>query len=90
MSEVKIIQTTPSELSSLISDSVKKELENFKRELSKSNSSEDLLTREETCELLSINLSTLWSYTKTGKLPSKKIGNRVYYLKSEILEALNS
>ncbi|MGS2727522.1 helix-turn-helix transcriptional regulator [Psychroserpens sp. BH13MA-6] len=90
MSEVKIIQTTPSELSSLISSSVKKELENFKLELDKSNSSEDLLTREETCKLLSINLSTLWSYTKKGKLPSKKIGNRVYYLKSEILNALNA
>jgi len=90
MSEVKIIHTTPSELSSLISDSVKKELENFKLELSKSNSNEELLTREETCKLLSINLTTLWSYTKKGKLPSKKIGNRVYYLKSEILEALNS
>ncbi|MGG5486908.1 helix-turn-helix transcriptional regulator [Gaetbulibacter sp. PBL-D1] len=90
MSEVKIIQTTPSELSTLISDSVKKELENFKKELSKTDNSDSLLTREETCQLLSINLSTLWSYTKKGKLPSKKIGNRVYYLKSEILKALNS
>ncbi|MEH1007457.1 helix-turn-helix domain-containing protein [Winogradskyella sp. ECml5-4] len=90
MSEVKIIQTTPLELSSMISESVKTELEKFKKELSKSNSDEILLTREETCELLSINLSTLWSYTKKGKLPSKKIGNRVYYLKSEVLEALNS
>lgn len=90
MSEVKIIQTTPLELSSMISESVKRELEKFKKELSKSNSDEILLTREETCELLSINLSTLWSYTKKGKLPSKKIGNRVYYLKSEVLEALNS
>jgi len=89
MSEVKIIQTTPLELSSMISESVKRELEKFKKELSKSNSDEILLTREETCEFLSINLSTLWSYTKKGKLPSKKIGNRVYYLKSEILSALN-
>ncbi|MCT4662912.1 MAG: helix-turn-helix domain-containing protein [Tissierellales bacterium] len=90
MSQVKIIQTTPSELSSLISDSVKKELDKFKLELKKSNSNDDLLTREEACKLLNINFTTLWSHTKKGKLPSKKIGNRVYYLKSEILEALNS
>ena len=90
MNEVKIIQTTPSEISSIISESIRTELEKFKKELEKSNSDEILLTREETCELLSINLSTLWSYTKKGKLPSKKIGNRVYYLKSEVLEALNS
>lgn len=88
MSKVEIIQITPSELFSIVSDSVKKELDKFKQELDLSNSNEILLTREETCNLLSINLSTLWSYTKKGKLPSKKIGNRVYYLKSEILEAL--
>lgn len=90
MSEVKIIQTTPSEISSIVSESIRTELEKFKKEFAKSNSDDTLLTREETCELLSINLSTLWSYTKKGKLPSKKIGNRVYYLKSEVLEALNS
>ncbi|WP_431107733.1 helix-turn-helix domain-containing protein [Winogradskyella poriferorum] len=90
MNEVKIVQTTTSELSHLISDSIKKELENFKLELSKSNFNEVILTREEACKLLSIDLTTLWSYTKKGKLPSRKIGNRVYYLKSEILEVLNS
>ena len=30
----------------------------------------DLLTREEVCKLLSINKTTLWKHTKSGKLKS--------------------
>lgn len=45
----------------------------------------DLITREETCKLLSINKTSLWKHTKSGKLKSYGLGNRVYYKKSEIL-----
>lgn len=45
----------------------------------------DLLTRKETAELLGINLSTLWSYTKTGKLKAYGLGNKVFYRYSEIM-----
>lgn len=37
-----------------------------------------LLTRDEVCQLLKINRTTLWSYTKQKKLKSYGIGNRVY------------
>ena len=48
----------------------------------------DLLTREQVCKLLSINKTTLWKHTKSGKLKSLGLGNRVYYKKSEVLEAV--
>lgn len=48
----------------------------------------DLLTRAEVCKLLSINLTSLWKHTKSGKLKSYGIGNRVYYKRSEVLEAV--
>lgn len=48
----------------------------------------DILTREETAKLLSISLPTLWSWTKKNILKSYGIGNRVYYKKEEINEAL--
>lgn len=48
----------------------------------------DLLTREEACKLLSINKTTLWKHTKSGRLKSLGLGNRVYYKKSEVLEAV--
>lgn len=44
----------------------------------------ELLTREETAELLKISLTTLWHWSKKGILPSYGIGNRVYYKRGEI------
>lgn len=52
------------------------------------NDSETLLSRKETCLLLKINYSTLWKHTKSGKLKSYGIGNRVYYKKEEILQSI--
>jgi predicted site-specific integrase-resolvase len=46
----------------------------------------EILTRKETAELLNINLSTLWSWSKAGKLTSYGLGNKVFYKYSEILE----
>ena len=57
--------------------------------VSESGQSEsDLLTREQVCKLLSINKTTLWKHTKSGKLKSLGLGNRVYYKKNEVLEAV--
>ena len=48
----------------------------------------ELLTRKETAELLQIDLSTLWDYTRKKMLPAYGIGKRVYYKYSEVIEAL--
>ena len=48
----------------------------------------EFIKRDEACELLSINLSSLWKHTKSGKLKSYGIGNRVLYKRSEVLEAV--
>ena len=48
----------------------------------------EILTRKEVAELLSIDLSTLWSWTKTGKLKAYGIGNRVFYKYSEVMDSL--
>jgi len=50
--------------------------------------SNDLLTRDEVCKLLSFNKTSLWKHTKSGKLKSYGIGNRVLYKKSEVLESV--
>lgn len=52
------------------------------------DSQEELLTREQVCKLLSINKTTLWKHTKSGKLKSLGLGNRVYYKKYEVLQAV--
>lgn len=50
----------------------------------------DFLTREEVCELLKINKTTLWKHSKSGRLKSYGIGNRVLYKSSEIMQAVRS
>jgi hypothetical protein len=54
----------------------------------KVNDSEELLTREEAYKFLKIDSSTLWSHTQKKRLKAYGLGNRIYYLKSELLEAL--
>ena len=53
-----------------------------------SQSENDLITRKKACELLRINLTTLWKHTKSGKLKSFGIGNRIFYSKVQVLEAV--
>lgn len=48
----------------------------------------ELLNREQVCKMLSINKTTLWKYTKMGKLISYGMGNRVLYKRNEVLECL--
>lgn len=89
MEKIQFISTDPNSLASLISDNVRVQLEDLKRELHNSNAAEDLLTREQAAELLSINLSTLWAWTKQGKIKQYGIsGARRYYKRTEIMEAL--
>lgn len=52
------------------------------------NDNETLLTREETAKLLSVSLVTLWDWTKKDIVPAYRIGNKVRYKKSEVLNAL--
>lgn len=47
-----------------------------------------LLSRVETCEILKINKTTLWNWTKKGKLIAYGIGNRVYYKRGEVMNAM--
>tara|TARA_R110002033_G_scaffold124116_4_gene166240 strand:+ start:374 stop:655 length:282 start_codon:yes stop_codon:yes gene_type:complete len=49
---------------------------------------DELMTRQETADYFKVNSSTLWNWTKQGKLISYGIGNRVYYKRSEIEEKI--
>ena len=75
------------DLTQLIKDGVKSQLEDFKETLNTQNPDE-LLTREQTCKMLQIDSSTLWHWTNKGKVKAYGIGNRRYYKKAELLESL--
>ena len=48
----------------------------------------DLINRDEACNILYCNKTTLHKHTKSGRLQSYSIGNRVLYKRSEILAAV--
>lgn len=49
---------------------------------------DDFINRKTASELLSVNLTTLNKHTKSGRLKSYSIGNRVLYKRSEVLAAV--
>lgn len=49
---------------------------------------EKLLTRQETADLLSVSLVTLWTWTKSDVIPAFRIGTKVRYKKTDVLNAL--
>ena len=57
----------------------------------KNNSSkteEELFTVEETIDFLKCSKQALWNWRKSGILPSYRLGNRVYYKKTDIFKKL--
>ena len=54
----------------------------------KTNNDEVILTRKEAAKLLSISLVTLWNLTRKDQIPAFRIGNKVRYKKSDVLNAL--
>jgi hypothetical protein len=78
---------SPEVLTELIKEGVKSQLNDFKKDLQTHNPDE-LFTREQTCEFLQIDSSTLWHWTNKGKVVAYGIGKRRYYKKTELLQCL--
>jgi hypothetical protein len=76
------------QLQQLIGTSVRNGILELQKELQTKDNSEELMTREETCQFLKIDSSTLWAWTNNGKVKAYGIGARRYYKKSEIMECL--
>jgi hypothetical protein len=80
---------TIEQLQQLIGTSIKKGISELHKELETKNYNEELLTREETCQFLKIDSSTLWSWSNRGKVKAYGISGRRYYKKSELLQSLS-
>lgn len=81
-----IHNVTPEEITSLF-----KGLQNQIKELNEKfepKNPTELLTRNEVTELLKCNLGTLHNWVKKGKLTPYGIGNRVYFKRSDLENAL--
>jgi hypothetical protein len=60
----------------------------FNRIESSKEEKEELFTVEETSQFLKCSKQALWNWRKSGILPSYRLGNRVYYKKSDIFKKL--
>lgn len=85
---ILIEKLTKEELEHSIRGIIREELAEFKNNLPELINEDDLLTRKEVAELLQIDLSTIHNWTKKGRLKSYGIGNRVYFRRKDIDEAL--
>lgn len=82
----QILILKESDLRQVLTDTIQNVLESFKP-VEKPNDSE-LITRFEAADLLGISLPTLSAYSKSGRVKSYRIGSRVRYKRSEVLNAL--
>ncbi|WP_284651335.1 helix-turn-helix domain-containing protein [Flavobacterium terrisoli] len=87
---IQIENVSVEELTEIISEKLVAKLEMRIATLISSQNNEELLTRTETAKILKVELTTLWSWTKKGKITAYGIGNRVYYKRGEIMKALIS
>jgi excisionase family DNA binding protein len=83
MNKLQLIEITTDELQELINNAIKSEFDKLKNHFQPVEP-EYYLTRTEVANLLKINITTLWNWTKKGRLKSYGIGERVYYKRKEI------
>ena len=77
------------ELKTLISDCIKETLTQFNESKPAVNANpREILTRQETAEMLGISLPTLHSYTKDGLITAFRLGFKVRYRFVDVFYAL--
>ena len=87
MTQIQFVGITPEQLKEAISQDIKNQIQELKKSISPKIPTE-YLSRKGTAELLKINLSTLYNWTKEGKLQSYGMQGRVYYKRDEVESAL--
>lgn len=87
MQQIQFIGTTPNALIDLIDETVKKRLEDLKKNFEPKTPNE-YLTRNEVAEMFSVDLSTVHNWTKKGILTAHQIGGRVFYLRTDVENAI--
>lgn len=86
-----MINITVPQLTELIANCIKAELQkvvNFTMQPTKPEP--EILTREEVKDLLKISFTSLWKYNKQKTLEAKKINGKVFYLRQDVMNLLNS
>ena len=85
-----LIQISPEQLSQMIISGIREELQKFQSVSGEKSNNKDLMTRKEVCDYLQCSETSLWDWTKKGKIIATKVGKRkVLYRKKDIDTFLN-
>jgi len=84
MSTIQFIQATPEQIHSYVREAIAPLLEDYAKKFIPEKQPDDFLTRAEVAAKFKVNLSTIHNWVKAGRLKQYGIGNRVYFLRSEI------
>ena len=87
---IQMIQVTPNELANLISESVRTQIQELVNASTKEQpkTENDLLSRKETADFFKVSVVSIHTWMKDEIIKPYKIGNRTYFKKSELLNAL--
>ena len=89
MQKITLIEVSPSELTNLIKEELRPELENIVKQLNSNQTNEkEFLTRKETADYFKISLVCLHDWVKKGILKKYRVGNRAYFKHSELVETM--
>ncbi len=80
----QIENITVEDFKKILNESIKAEIQTF-LDNQQNIIDEKLITREEAARFLGVSLVTLWDWVRKDIIPSYKIGNKVRFKKSEIL-----
>ena len=85
-----LIQISPEQLSQMIISGIREELQKFQSVSGEKSNKKDLMTRKEVCDYLQCSQTSLWAWTKNGKISATKVGKKkVLYRKKDVDTFLN-
>ncbi len=87
---IQMINLSVADLTDLISKCIRAELQknNEVIQFNQKTETSELLTRDEVAKILKVSYTTLFHWNNDGTLPAQKIGKRVYYQRSIIMDKL--
>lgn len=76
------------QLTELITNVFRTQLEDFKKELNDQAVNDELMSREQVLDYLQINASTLYRWQKSKRINVYKFSGKCFYKRAELMESI--
>jgi hypothetical protein len=85
---IQLLNITPNDLTNLIKEGIKSEISELKKSLNPDHLESPHLTRRQTAEFFGVSLNCINDWTRKGILKAYKVGQRVFYRRSELMQVM--